>query len=65
MKLEYHVIEDNFDEMTQLRSMTEQAELPGKGQLFRTTVYSAHQLSVDVTYIPGSGQAENFEAIGG
>lgn len=52
-RLEYEVIEDAFDDTTHIRTMTEQAVIPGQGVLFRTTVYSAHHLSVDVTWVPG------------
>jgi hypothetical protein len=31
MKLEYELIEDGFDDTTHIRTMTEQAVMPGKG----------------------------------
>ncbi len=56
MKLEYEVIEDAFDDTTHIRTMTEQALIPdGKGSLIRTTLYTPHHLTVDVTYVPLSG----------
>jgi len=33
--------------------MTEQAQLPSGEWLIRTTVYTPHHISVDVTHIPG------------
>lgn len=64
MKLEYEQIEESFDDTTHIRTMTEQAVIPGRGVLLRTTVYSAHHLSVDVTFMAGAGtQEESFEAV--
>jgi hypothetical protein len=53
MKLVYDVIEDAYDDTTQIRSMTEQAQLPSREWLIRTTVYTPHQISIDVTHIRG------------
>lgn len=63
MKLEYEEIEDCFDDTTQLRTMTEQASVPGKGWLVRTTVYSQHHVSVDVLFIPGDGKGAAFDPV--
>ncbi|NIR28769.1 MAG: hypothetical protein GWN21_19990 [Gammaproteobacteria bacterium] len=64
MNLEYEQIEESFDDTTHIRTMTEQAVIPGRGVLLRTTVYSPHHLSVDVTFMPGAGtQEEAFEAV--
>jgi hypothetical protein len=52
MKLNYEEIEDNYDDTTKIRIMTEQARIKGKGLLLRTTVYSPHDLSVNVVFIP-------------
>jgi len=52
MKLNYEEIEDNYDDTTKIRIMTEQASVKGKGLLLRTTIYSPHQLSVSVVFIP-------------
>jgi hypothetical protein len=52
MKLEYEEIEDSYDDTTKIRTMTEQAVVKKKGVLLRTTVYSPHQLSVNVVFIP-------------
>jgi len=52
MKLEYELIEDQYDDTTQLRTMTEEAATPWGGRLLRTTVYSPHNMSTCVTYIP-------------
>jgi hypothetical protein len=53
MKLEYEEIEDSYDDTTKIRTMTEQAIIKKKGVLLRTTIYSPHQLSVNVVFIPG------------
>ena len=52
MKLEYEEIEDSYDDTTKIRTMTEQAVVKKKGVLLRTTVYSPHQLSVNVVFVP-------------
>lgn len=52
MKLEYEEIEDGYDDITKIRTMTEQATVHGKGLLLRTTVYSSHNVSVNVVFIP-------------
>lgn len=54
MKLEYEVIEDSFDDTTHIRTMSEQARMTSGGWLLRTTVYSPHHISVDVTLIPNA-----------
>ncbi len=51
MKLVYEVIEDAYDETTQIRTMTEQAKLPSGDWLIRTTVYTPHHISMDVTRV--------------
>ncbi len=63
MKLEYEFIEDTFDDTTHIRTMTEQAPVAG-GLLLRTTVYTPHQIAVNVTFMPVSkANSEPFEAI--
>ncbi|MEN8762892.1 MAG: hypothetical protein ABF290_10690 [Thiogranum sp.] len=52
MKLEYDVIEDAFDDTTHIRTMTEQAPVRGRGWMIRTTLYTPHHITVDVTFIP-------------
>jgi len=52
MKLNYEEIEDNYDDTTKIRTMTEQAVVKGRGLLLRTTIYSPHVLSVNVVFIP-------------
>ena len=37
--------------MTQIRTMTEQARIPNGGWLIRTTVYTPHHISMDVTHV--------------
>ncbi|MFQ5756595.1 MAG: hypothetical protein ACE5H7_10945 [Acidiferrobacterales bacterium] len=51
MKLEYDLIEDSFDDTTHIRTMTEQAVLPDKGWLIRTTLYTPHQITASVTFV--------------
>lgn len=52
MKLEYEEVEDSYDDTTQIRTMTEQAVVPKRGMLLRTTIYSPHHLSVNVVFVP-------------
>jgi hypothetical protein len=63
MKLSYEVIEDVFDDTTHIRTMTEQAKVPGGGVLIRTTVYSPHHLAANVVFVPAQGEAGGFEAV--
>ncbi len=51
MKLVYDVVEDAYDDTTQIRTMTEQARLPSGDWLIRTTAYTPHHISMDVTRI--------------
>lgn len=51
MELVYDVVEDIYDDTTQIRTMTEQAKVPSGGWLIRTTVYTPHHISMDVTEI--------------
>ena len=53
MKLTYDVIEDVYDDTTQIRTMTEQAQMPSGDSLIRTTLYTPHNISMDVTHIRG------------
>ena len=53
MKIVYDVIEDVYDDTTQIRTMTEQAQLPSGDSLIRTTLYTPHHISMDVTHIRG------------
>lgn len=53
MKLAYDLIEDVYDDTTRIRTMSEQAQLPSGDWLIRTTVYTPHHISLDVTHIPG------------
>jgi hypothetical protein len=52
MKLDFDLIEDGFDDTTKIRTMTEQARVPGGGWLVRTTLYTPHHITADVTFIP-------------
>lgn len=62
MKLEYEQIEDSYDDTTKIRTITEQAEVNGQGLLLRTTIYSPHDLSVNVVFVPG---VTRFDLVGG
>ena len=62
MKLAYDVIEDGYDDTTQIRTMTEQARVPSGGWLIRTTVYTPHHISIDVTYIRSKKKKKSFFA---
>jgi hypothetical protein len=53
MKLLYDVIEDAYDDTTQIRTMTEQAQMPSGDWLIRTTLYTPHNISMNVTRIRG------------
>ena len=53
MKLVYDVIEDVYDDTTQIRTMTEQAQMPSGDSLIRTTLYTPHNISMDVIHIRG------------
>ena len=64
MKLEYELIEDSFDDTTHIRTMTEQAVLPGKGWLIRTTLYTPHHITASVTFVPDVDATDQlFETI--
>ena len=60
MKLDYDLIEDAFDDITNIRSMTEQTRIPGGGWMVRTTLYTPHHLSVAVTYVPEKGKKKKL-----
>jgi len=60
MKLDYDVIEDAFDDTTNIRIMTEQARIPDGGWMVRTTLYTPHHLSVAVTFLPGKEQTNEL-----
>lgn len=55
MKLEYDLIEESFDDTTHIRTMTEQALVPGKGWLVRTTLYTPHHITSNVVFVPSTG----------
>jgi len=60
MKLDYDLIEDAFDDTTNIRTMTEQAHIPDGGWLVRTTLYTPHQITVAVTFVPVSGSTNEL-----
>lgn len=53
MKLVYDIIEDDYDDTTQIRSMTEQAKMPSGDWLIRTTLYTPHHISMNVVIVKG------------
>jgi len=64
MNLAYDVVEDAYDDTTQIRTMTEQAKLPSGDWLIRTTVYTPHQISMDVTHVRQKKNRKNlFKAL--
>ena len=63
MKLVYDVIEDVFDDTTQIRTMTEQARLPSGDWLIRTIIYTPHHVGMDVTHIRGKKKKRLFKAL--
>ena len=66
MKLEYEQIEEYYDDTTHLRTITEQAIVPNRGLLLRTTVYSPHHLATSTVFISGKGNKdEAFETLSG
>ena len=60
MKLDYDLIEDAFDDTTNIRTMTEQARIPDGGWMVRTTLYTPHHLTVAVTFVPGMGKTNEL-----
>lgn len=63
MKLLYEVIEDVYDDTTHIRTMTEQARTPSGGWLIRTTLYTPHHISMDVTHIRKASKKSLYKAI--
>ena len=63
MILDYDLIEDAFDDMTNIRTMTEQAGIPGGGWMVRTTLYTPHHITVAVTFVPGTEEKVLFDPI--
>jgi len=63
MKLEYDLIEEAFDETTNLRTMTEQAQTPWGGWLIRTTVYSPGHMSTNVVYVSTDPSASGYKSL--
>lgn len=60
MKIDFEIIEDYFDDTTHIRTMTEEALVPGKGWLIRTTIYTPHHITADLAFIPTAGAAERL-----
>jgi hypothetical protein len=63
MKLDYDLIEDGFDDTTNIRTMTEQARVPGSGWLIRTTLYTPHHITADVTFVPSMEEEKLFDPL--
>lgn len=60
MKLDYDLIEDGFDDTTNIRTMTEQARIPGGGWMVRTTLYSPRHITAAVTFVPETEKKEQL-----
>ena len=60
MKLDYDLIEDAFDDTTHIRTMTEQARVPGGGWLVRTTLYTPHNITAAVVFVPETGKKKKL-----
>jgi len=56
MKLEYALIEDRFDDVTQMRTKTEQAPLPDGSWLIRTVVYTPYLITAHVNQVMDAGK---------
>jgi len=63
MKLDYDFIEDAFDDTTNIRTMSEQARVPGGGWLVRTTLYTPHHITAAVTFVPAMGKKKLFDPL--
>ena len=64
MKLVYDVVEDVYDDTTQIRTMTEQAKMPSGDWLIRTTVYTPHHISMNVTQVRSKKKKKSlFKAV--
>ena len=64
MKLAYEIIEDSYDDTTQIRSMTEQARMPSGDWLIGTTVYTPHHISMNVVQVKGKKRKKSlFETL--
>ena len=64
MKLVYDVVEDVYDDTTQIRTMTEQAKMPSGDWLIRTTVYTPHHISMNVTQVRSKNKKKSlFKAV--
>jgi hypothetical protein len=64
MKLVYDVIEDVYDDTTQIRTMTEQAKVASGDWLIRTTVYTPHHISMNVTQVRSKNKKKSlFKAV--
>jgi len=60
MKLVYDVVEDVYDDTTKIRTMTEQAKMSSGEWLIRTTVYTPHHISMDVTHVRPKGRKKSL-----
>ncbi len=66
MNIEFDQIDESFDDTTNLRTITEQALMPGRGLLLRTTIYSPNHLTASMVFVPGQGTAEEaFDSLSG
>jgi hypothetical protein len=63
MKLVYDVIEDAYDDTTQIRTMTEQARMPSGDWLIRTTLYTQHHITMNVIHVHGKKKKDQFKSL--
>ena len=51
MQLKYELIEDHFEEITQMRTLTEQARMPDGSWLIRTVMYTPYLITANVNRV--------------
>ena len=62
MQREYELTKDSFDDTIPIRKMSELTKTEGADWFLRTTAYSLHCISVDMTFVPGI-EARLFEPL--
>lgn len=58
MQLKYELIENHFEEVTQMTTRTEQARLPDGSWLIRTVMYTPYLITADVSCVPAAGTSK-------
>ena len=58
MQLNYELVEDHFEEITQMRTRTQQARLPNGSWLIRTVIYTPYLITADVSCISLAGNSK-------